>query len=106
MEGTFCNDLSSPPSISFPSIVSVIPDVEKKMLISVQGPVDQISIEPQFPFYFDKSTVTIMQKAALVTLLTENTYLRTGDIAFLYVDFVVEGENTVLKDSLAARFAS
>lgn len=37
------------------------------------------------------------KKAALVTLLTENTYLRTGDIAFLYVDFVVEGENTVLK---------
>ena len=36
-------------------------------------------------------------KTALVTLLTENTYLRTGDIAFLYVDFVVEGENTVLK---------
>lgn len=45
----------------------MIPDVEKKMLISVQGPVDQISIEPQLPFYFDKSTVTITQKAGVVT---------------------------------------
>lgn len=44
VEGTFSNDLSTPLSISFPSIISAFPSVEKKMLISVQGPVDLITI--------------------------------------------------------------
>lgn len=34
---------------------------------------------------------------AFIAMLTENTYLRTGDVSFLYMDNVMDGKKTVLK---------
>ena len=37
------------------------------------------------------------KKELMTALLTEDTYLRASDLSYLYVDFTVEGEDTVMR---------
>ena len=59
LEGTFSNDLTMKPSISFPSVVSLSPSSEKDLLLSSQGPIDKVVIEPHLDFSFTTFIVTI-----------------------------------------------
>ena len=58
-EGFFSNVESDPIAISFPSVVSIAPDAEKKLLVSTSGLVASISIDPPLPFDSSTNTVTI-----------------------------------------------
>ena len=58
-EGFFSNVESDPIAISFPSVVSIAPNAEKKLLVSTSGLVASVSIDPPLPFDSSTNTVTI-----------------------------------------------
>lgn len=56
--GSFSNVESDPLAISFPSVVSVLPGVEKKLLITTSGVVDEIAISPELPLDTERFGLT------------------------------------------------
>ena len=98
-EGSFSNEYSNPPSISFPSVVSSLRGVEKKFFIATDGVVDSLSINPTLPVDFETSTFSI-----LATNHTTTTYTITAvhgadtitSVFTLYVGSCPEGTSYVI----------
>ena len=69
-EGFFSNVETESLAISFPSVVSIAANAEKKLLISTSGLVESISIDPPLPFDASTSTVTISGNERKATIYT------------------------------------
>lgn len=57
--GSFSNVESDPLAISFPSVVSILSGVEKKLLITTSGVVDEIAISPELPLDTERFELTV-----------------------------------------------
>ena len=73
-EGNFSNDLSAKPVLFFPSAISVIAGYEKRFILSSQGPIDRVSIEPELPFNFKEFSMTVKTESEGVTIYTITAY--------------------------------
>ena len=69
-EGTFSNVLDAPIAISFPSVVSVLPNVAKTLLISTSGLVDSVKVEPELRVDSRRFTVQISRPSIGTTTYT------------------------------------
>ena len=69
-EGTFSNVLDAPIAISFPSVVSVLPNVAKTLLISTSGLVDSVKVEPELRVDSRRFTVQISMASTGTTIYT------------------------------------
>ena len=73
-EGSFSNDLSAKPALNFPSTISVIAGNEKHLILSSQGPIDRVTIEPELPFNFDEFSISVNMENEGVTTYTITAY--------------------------------
>ncbi|KAM7453982.1 hypothetical protein BLSTO_05266, partial [Blastocystis sp. subtype 1] len=69
-EGTFSTVLDAPIAISFPSVVSVLPNVAKTLLISTSGLVDSVKVEPELRVDSRRFTVQISMPSTGTTTYT------------------------------------
>ena len=73
-EGSFSNDLSIRPVLFFPSTISVIAGNEKRLILSSQGPIDRVTINPELPFNFGEFSMTVKMENEGVTTYTITAY--------------------------------
>ena len=73
-EGTFSNDLSAKPVLSFPSTISVMAGYEKRLILPSQGPIDRVTIEPELPFNFDDFSISVKMEIEGITNYTITAY--------------------------------
>ena len=69
-EGSFSIDPTLSPSFEFPSFISVLPNVEKRVLVPIHGGVSNVSVVPHLPFVFKRYVLTVSESTEGVTTYT------------------------------------
>ncbi|OAO16220.1 hypothetical protein AV274_2045 [Blastocystis sp. ATCC 50177/Nand II] len=70
IEGSFSNDFNTPMEISFPSTVSLLRGIEKRMLLHSRGPITNVTVQPPLLFNANLFQLTVMTRAEGVTTYT------------------------------------
>ena len=100
-EGTFSNDLSAKPVLSFPSTLSVMAGYEKRFILPSQGPIDRVTVEPELPFSFDSFSISVKTETEGITTHTITAYHgseSTQTVFSVYCGSCPEGSSLVTTD--------